>query len=46
MPLTEVEGQVILELNIFQHCKKGTVLLKEGQYPSYGYFVQKGCILG
>ncbi|WP_027077145.1 Crp/Fnr family transcriptional regulator [Maribacter antarcticus] len=42
--LTAEEKNTILSLDIFRTIKKGTVLLKEGQYSLNGYFVLKGCI--
>ncbi|MEP2058412.1 MAG: Crp/Fnr family transcriptional regulator [Maribacter litoralis] len=44
IPLTGEEKKIILSLNIFRTVKKGTVLLKEGQYSIEGYFVLKGCL--
>jgi len=44
IPLSEEEKKTILSLDIFRTVKKGTVLLKEGQYSEEGYFVLKGCI--
>jgi CRP-like cAMP-binding protein len=42
--LTEDEKKSIVSLDIFRSVKKGTILLKEGQKSSEGYFVLKGCI--
>ena len=42
--LTEEEKETLVALDIFRAIKKGTVLLKEGQYSKDGYFVLKGCI--
>jgi CRP-like cAMP-binding protein len=42
--LTEDEKNAIVSLDIFRSVKKGTILLKEGQKSSEGYFVLKGCI--
>jgi CRP-like cAMP-binding protein len=42
--LTEDEKNVLLDLNLFHSVKKGTILLKEGQYSKESYFVLKGCI--
>lgn len=42
--LTEDEKKAVIDLNAFKHYKKGTILLKEGQYSDLGYFVLKGCI--
>ncbi len=44
MVLTESEKKAIVGLNIFRNYKKGSVLLKEGQLSTDGYFVLKGCI--
>jgi CRP-like cAMP-binding protein len=44
MPLSVEEKNAILDLNILRSVKKGTVLLKEGQYSTESYFVLKGCI--
>jgi CRP-like cAMP-binding protein len=42
--LTTEEKKAIIDLNIFKQIKKGTLLLKEGQFSDYGYFVIKGCL--
>lgn len=42
--LTEDEKNALLSLDIFHSFKKGTVLLKEGQYSKESYFVLIGCI--
>ena len=42
--LTDDEKNALLSLNIFHSIKRGTVLLKEGQYSKESYFVLKGCI--
>ena len=42
--LTDEEKKAITDLHIFRKYKKGTILLKEGQYSSTGYFVIKGCL--
>jgi len=42
--LTEDEKNVLLSLDLFHLEKKGTILLKEGQYSKESYFVLKGCI--
>jgi CRP-like cAMP-binding protein len=44
MLLTDLEKNAILELGVFRSVKKGTVLLKEGQYSTDSYFVLEGCI--
>ena len=38
------EKKAIIDLDIFRNCKKGSVLLEEGQISKDGYFVLKGCI--
>ena len=42
--LTEDEKDAIASVDVFRTVKKGTVLLKEGQYSNESYFVLKGCI--
>lgn len=42
--LTEDEKNAIISLDLFRTLKKGTILLKEGQYSKESYFVVKGCI--
>lgn len=42
--LTDDEKNALLSLNLFRTVKKGTTLLKEGQYSKESYFVLKGCI--
>ncbi|MBK8849448.1 MAG: Crp/Fnr family transcriptional regulator [Saprospiraceae bacterium] len=42
--LTEDEKNAIVSLDLFRTLKKGTILLKEGQYSKESYFVLKGCI--
>jgi len=42
--ITEYEKETIVSLGIFQSVKKGSILLKEGQFSKDGYFVLKGCI--
>jgi len=44
VPLSEDEKEALVSLDIFRAFKKGTVLLKEGQLSTDGYFVLKGCI--
>ncbi len=44
IPLSEEEKTALLSLNIFHTVKKGTILLKEGQQSTEGYFVLEGCI--
>jgi len=42
--ISEEEQQALVSLDIFRSVKKGTVLLKEGQHSTEGYFVLKGCL--
>ncbi len=42
--INEEEKNALIELDIFRSYKRGTVLLKEGQKSSEGYFVLKGCL--
>lgn len=42
--LSETEKKAIVDLDIFKIVKKGSILLKEGQYSNESYFVLKGCI--
>lgn len=42
--LGDDEKLALIDLNIFKHIRKGTILLKEGQFSDEGYFVIKGCI--
>jgi CRP-like cAMP-binding protein len=42
--LTEEEKNALLSLDLFRSVRKGTVLLKEGQYSKDSFFVLKGCI--
>ena len=42
--LSEEEKQAMISLDIFKTYKKGTVLLKEGQSSTDGYFVLEGCL--
>ncbi|MEJ8819732.1 Crp/Fnr family transcriptional regulator [Lacibacter sp. H407] len=42
--LTDEEKDAIASVDVFRTVKKGTVLLKEGQYSNESYFVLKGCI--
>lgn len=42
--LSEDEKNALISLDIFSSVKKGTVLLKEGEYSTDGYFVLKGCL--
>ena len=44
MTLSEKEKKAMRSLDVFRNFKKGTVLLKEGQYSKDGFFVLKGCI--
>jgi len=42
--LTDEEIQSLAELNMIRHCKKGTILLEEGQTAVECYFILKGCV--
>lgn len=42
--LSKEEEDALIELDTFRTMKKGTVLLKEGEYSNKGYFVLKGCL--
>ncbi len=42
--LSQEEKKAITDLDIFRTVKKGSVLLKEGERSSLGYFVLKGCL--
>lgn len=42
--LTEEEKNALLSLKLFRSVKKGTILLREGQYSNESYFVLQGCI--
>lgn len=42
--LSEQEEKEFILLNTFKSCKKGTVLLKEGQSSNESYFILKGCL--
>lgn len=44
VPLSEDEKNAIVSLNVFHSFKKGTILLKEGEISTEGYFVLKGCV--
>lgn len=44
MPLSVEEKKAIIDLNVFRSVKKGTLLLKEGQFSIETFFVLKGCI--
>lgn len=44
IPLDESEKEAIIGLNIFRTAKKGTILLKEGDYSNQTIFVLNGCI--
>ncbi len=44
LPLKEEEKKVIVDLDVFEFHKKGTILLNEGKYSNKSYFVLKGCI--
>lgn len=42
--LSDAEENAILSLNLFRSVPKGSVLLKEGETSTDGYFVLKGCL--
>jgi CRP-like cAMP-binding protein len=43
--ISEEEKQAFIDLKIpFRSCKKGDILLREGQYSTENFFVLKGCI--
>ncbi len=42
--LTHNEKKAIIDLDIFKQFKKGTLILRKGQFSDYGYFVIKGCL--
>lgn len=42
--LTAEEKQAITELSLFKSFKKGSVLLKEGDFSNESYFVLEGCL--
>ena len=42
--INEEEKKALIDINIFHTLKKGTVLLKQGQYSKESFFVLKGCI--
>ncbi|RYY09370.1 MAG: cyclic nucleotide-binding domain-containing protein, partial [Chitinophagaceae bacterium] len=44
MILTREEADMIIDLCVFKECKKGTILLREGQRSTESYFVLEGCI--
>lgn len=44
LDLTDEEKNIILELDLATSYKKGTILLKEGEYSDKGYFVMKGIV--
>jgi len=44
LPLTDEEKATLIDLDIFHVVKKGTILLREGQYSTQSFFVLKGCI--
>jgi CRP-like cAMP-binding protein len=44
MTLTDDEKKILIDLDLFQQVKKGTILLEEGQRSKDGYFVLKGCM--
>ncbi len=42
--LTKEEEKEFLLLNTFKSYKKGTIILKEGEFSDKSYFVLKGCL--
>lgn len=44
MPLEQEEKQAIIDLDLFKHYPKGTILLREGQLVRETYFVISGCL--
>ena len=44
LSLSEEEKNAIISLNIFRSHKKGTVLLKQEENSTDGFFVLKGCL--
>jgi CRP-like cAMP-binding protein len=44
MPLTREESDAIAGTMLVRDCKKGTVLLREGQVSVEAYFVLEGCV--
>ena len=44
MLLSDIEKNAILALDVFKSIKKGTILLKEGEYSTNSFFVLNGCI--
>jgi len=42
--LSDEEKETIGSQDIFRSVKKGTILLKEGQFSNNGYFVLQGCL--
>ncbi len=44
MTLSASEKAVLTELSVIRAFKKGTVLLREGEYTDKGYFVLKGSL--
>ncbi len=42
--LTKEEEEEFLLLNTFKSYKKGTILLKEGEFSAENYFVLQGCL--
>ena len=45
MNFSESEWEAVLELSLFKYFKKGTYLLKKGQFSETTYYVIKGCLL-
>ncbi|MFN8240746.1 MAG: Crp/Fnr family transcriptional regulator [Bacteroidales bacterium] len=44
MPLSDEEAAALVDSGIFRTEKKGTVLLREGQYSEESFFVLQGCL--
>ncbi|TCI89969.1 Crp/Fnr family transcriptional regulator [Tenacibaculum sp. M341] len=42
--ITEEEKKAIISLGVFKSEKKGSILLKEGQFSNESFFVLKGCL--
>jgi CRP-like cAMP-binding protein len=45
MHFSEEECELIINLNSFRYFKKGTSLLKNGQFSETSFFVIKGCLV-
>lgn len=42
--ITEEEKKAIISLGVFKSEKKGSILLKEGQFSNESFFILKGCL--